>query len=95
VLQRHPDITEVVLVGYPDPEVPGGSKVCAVVVPVFPVISLAELHAYLALEGVAKPFWPDRVQFVGMLPKNPLGKVLRQPLRERLEIAATSRGGRS
>lgn len=94
VLQRHPEITEVVLVGYPDPEVPGGSKVCAVVVPVFPVISLAELHAYLALEGVAKPFWPDRVQFVGMLPKNPLGKVLRQPLRERLEIAATSRGGR-
>ncbi|MFD8492673.1 AMP-binding protein [Amycolatopsis sp. NPDC059657] len=91
LLQRHPAITEVVLVGYPHPEIPGGSKVCAVVVPVFPAISLDELHAYLAREGVAKAFWPDRVQFVGILPKNSLGKVLRQPLRERLELAAAPR----
>ncbi len=33
---------------------------------------------------------PDRVQFVWELPKNSLGKVLREPLRRRLEIAAGS-----
>ncbi|MEQ0564487.1 AMP-binding protein [Amycolatopsis sp. NEAU-NG30] len=91
LLQRHPRIAEVVLVGYPHPDIPGGSKVCAVVVPVFPAISLAELHAHLASEGVAKAFWPDRVQFVAVLPKNSLGKVLRGPLRERLELAAAPR----
>lgn len=91
VLQRHPGITEVVLVGYPDPDLPGGDRVCAVVIPDGPPITLAQAHAHLAAEGMSKPLWPDRIQFLQVLPRNSLGKVLRQPLRERLEIAASRR----
>jgi len=35
--------------------------------------------------------WPDRVQFVWELPRNAIGKVLRRPLRERLELAQRPR----
>jgi cyclohexanecarboxylate-CoA ligase len=91
VLLCHPAISEVVLVGYPDPAVPGADLVCAVVVPDGPPPSLEELRDHLAAEKMARVLWPDRLQFVWQLPKNSLGKVLRQPLRERLEIAASPR----
>jgi cyclohexanecarboxylate-CoA ligase len=91
VLQRHPRIAEVAVVGYPDPAMPGGDLVCAVVVADGTPVTLAEIHEHLAAEGMTKWLWPNRVQFVFFLPKDPLGKVRRQPLRERLEIAASPR----
>ncbi|MFP8962550.1 AMP-binding protein [Streptomyces nanhaiensis] len=86
VLVRHPLVREVALVGYPDPEVPGAELVCAVVVPGEEPPTLAALHALLSEEKVARALWPDRVQFVWELPRNSLGKILRHPLRRRLEI---------
>ncbi|HEX4725234.1 MAG TPA: AMP-binding protein [Pseudonocardiaceae bacterium] len=91
VLQRHPGIIEVVMVGYPDPNVPGGDLVCAIVVHTWPPLTLKQVHEYLAAEGVAEWLWPDRIQYVSVIPRNPLGKILRQPLRERLEIASSRR----
>ncbi|GAA3378735.1 hypothetical protein GCM10020367_59450 [Streptomyces sannanensis] len=91
VLTRHPGIKDVALVGYPDPAVVGAELVCAVVVPEGEPITLEALHAHLAEERMAQVLWPDRVQFVWELPKNSLGKVLRHPLRERLEIEYAAR----
>lgn len=88
ILRRNARIKDLALVGYPDPASPGGELVCAVVVPDGAPPMLEELHAYLDTERVAPVLWPDRVQFVWELPVNALGKVLRNPLRERLEIAA-------
>ena len=88
ILMRHPSITDVVLVGYPDPAVPGADLVCAVVVPAGRPPTLQELRDHLAAAGTAAVLSPDRVQFVWELPKNSLGKVLREPLRRRLEVAA-------
>ena len=89
ILMRHPAITDVVLVGYPDPKVPGADLVCAVVVPAGTPPTVGELRDHLAAEGVAAVLSPDRVQFVWELPRNSLGKVLREPLRRRLDVAAT------
>jgi cyclohexanecarboxylate-CoA ligase len=89
ILARHPGIAELALVGYPDPAVPGAELCCAVVVPEGSPPTLGELHEFLAAEGVADVLWPDRLQFVWELPKNSIGKILRRPLRERLEIAAS------
>jgi cyclohexanecarboxylate-CoA ligase len=88
VLLRHPSVTDAVLVGYPDPAVPGADLVCAVVVPAGTPPSVEELRSYLQDQGMAAVLCPDRVQYVWELPKNSLGKVLREPLRRRLEIAA-------
>ena len=88
VLLRHPSVGDVVLVGYPDPAVPGADLVCAVVVPAGTPPTVQELRSYLQDQGMAAVLCPDRVQFVWELPKNSLGKVLREPLRRRLETAA-------
>jgi len=88
VLLRHPAVGDVVLVGYPDPAVAGADLVCAVVVPAGTPPTVDELRSYLQEQGMAAVLCPDRVQFVWELPKNSLGKVLREPLRRRLEIAA-------
>jgi cyclohexanecarboxylate-CoA ligase len=90
ILMRHPSITDVVLVGYPDPAVPGVDLVCAVVVPAGTPPTVEELRSYLQAAGTAAVLCPDRVQFVWELPRNSLGKVLREPLRRRLEIAAAA-----
>ncbi|MCF6522653.1 AMP-binding protein [Streptomyces sp. JJ36] len=91
VLTRHPAVREVAVVGYPDPRVPGSELACAVVVADGEPPTLEALHAHLKAEKMAEIIWPDRVQFVWELPKNSLGKVLRHPLRERLEIEHAAR----
>lgn len=92
VLTRHPGITEVALIGYPDPAHPGSELACAVVVPAGEPPSLESIHAHLTAERMAESFWPDRVQYVWQLPKNSLGKVLRHPLRERFELEYAAHG---
>lgn len=94
VLRRHPRIKDVALVGYPDPGLAGAELVCAVVVSDGAPTMLEELHDYLEGERMAAVLWPDRVQFVWQLPANAIGKVLRRPLRRRLEIASRPRPGR-
>jgi cyclohexanecarboxylate-CoA ligase len=92
VLLTHPAVTEVVLVGYPDPGVPGAELVVAVVVPEGQPPTLADVHAHLAKERMARVLWPDRLVYVRVLPKNSLGKVQRGLLRKRFEIAASLAG---
>lgn len=89
VLLTHPAVEEVVLIGYPDPQVPGAELVAAVMTPDGPPPTLADLHAHLAAERMAKTLWPDRLIYMRGLPKNSLGKIQRGELRERLEIAAS------
>ena len=91
VLLRHPQVVEVALVGYPDPAVPGAELVCAVVVPGGDTPTIEALYEHLGQEGVARDQWPDRLQFVRIMPKNPMAEPRRGPLRERLEIAASPR----
>ncbi|HWG63493.1 MAG TPA: AMP-binding protein [Streptosporangiaceae bacterium] len=87
VLQRHPAVGEVVLIGYPDPHMPGSEDVCAVVVPdrSEPPPRLADLREHLEKEQVTDEAWPDRIEIVTALPKNGLGKVLRTVLRADIE----------
>lgn len=91
VLIRHPGIKEVAMVGYPDPRSPATELACAVVVAEGEPVTLEDLRSFLADARMAEGFWPDRVQFVWELPKNSLGKVLRHPLRERLQIEFAAR----
>jgi cyclohexanecarboxylate-CoA ligase len=81
VLVAHPDISEAVLIGYPDPQLPDGDAVCAVVVAPGDAPKLDEINAYLESHEVTRDHWPDRVVQLAELPKNALGKVLRTELR--------------
>ena len=63
-----------------------GERVCAVVAPLpNATLTLPELTAFLRdQEEVAAFKWPERLQVVDELPRNPVGKVLKRELRERL-----------
>jgi acyl-CoA synthetase (AMP-forming)/AMP-acid ligase II len=83
VLLRHAGVADVAVVGLPDTRT--GERVCAVVVPEpGHAITLRELAEHCRVEGVARQKWPEQVQLVDVLPRNAMGKILKQALRNRL-----------
>lgn len=80
-LLAHPKVKETAIVSMPDEVL--GEKMCAYVVPMDgQAISLEELTAFLAQQGVAKYKFPERLEILEVLPRNPVGKVLKNKLRE-------------
>ena len=88
-LRRHHGVADVAVVGLPDAE--RGELACAVVVPAGPSApGLAELTAFLRDGGLPPYQWPERLELVDSLPRNPTGKVVKAVLRERYEPAPRS-----
>ena len=84
VLLTAPGVSEVAVVGAPDPE--WGEIVVAFVVPQpGAAVDSKTLDAF-CLEHIARFKRPKRYEFVDALPKNNYGKVLKTVLRERLAI---------
>ena len=86
VLLRHAAVSEVSVVGEPDPE--WGENVVAFVVARPGVrLDVGELDR-LCLEHIARFKRPTRYELLDALPKNPAGKVLKTELRRLLRSAA-------
>jgi 2,3-dihydroxybenzoate-AMP ligase len=85
LLLRHPGIQAAALVAMPDERL--GERSCAYLVATTRELELAEIQAHLAGLGVAKFKWPERLEWVGDLPKTPVGKLDKKLLQR--EIAAT------
>jgi cyclohexanecarboxylate-CoA ligase len=81
VLYEHPAVSAAALIGIPDPRLQ--ERACAVLVPEpgAPGASLADVQAFLAEKGVAKQYWPERVEIVEELPRTPSGKIQKFVLR--------------
>jgi 2,3-dihydroxybenzoate-AMP ligase len=82
LLQRHPAVAEAALVAMPDERL--GERACAYLVVREDHLppTLAGLCVFLELQGLAKFKWPERVEYVGALPRSPVGKILKQELRD-------------
>ncbi len=78
VLESHPGVSEVAVVGLPSER--WGEEVTAFVVPAEPRPAPEELIAY-AQERLAKFKCPREVRFVAELPRNAMGKVQRSRLK--------------
>jgi malonyl-CoA/methylmalonyl-CoA synthetase len=78
VLEAHPGVAEVAVVGLPSES--WGEEVTAFVVPGTPAPTAEELIAY-AQERLAKFKCPRAVRFVDQLPRNAMGKVQRSLLK--------------
>lgn len=79
LLAGHPDIAEAAVIGVPDRVL--GERVCAMVVPKpGRGLSLDDLRRYFEERGVAVFKWPERLQLLAQLPRNPMGKVVREEL---------------
>jgi cyclohexanecarboxylate-CoA ligase len=85
VIDQHPRVREVALIGYPDRQFPSTDGVCAVIVPDGEPLSLDELTDYLDSLGMTWQNWPDRVEIRSSLPRTSMGKIQRAILREDIE----------
>jgi acyl-CoA synthetase (AMP-forming)/AMP-acid ligase II len=81
VLHTHPAVEEAAVIGVPDGD--WGEQVMAIVVPKPASMLTAEEVIAWCHQRLATFKNPERVQFVTELPRNPLGKVLRNELREK------------
>ncbi len=91
-LYRMPGVLEAAVVGMPDPRL--GERACAfLALQPGARVDLAAMRAFLERERISKNFWPERVEVLEQLPRNPTGKVLKYVLRQRAqELAATLEG---
>lgn len=85
VLEQHPDIAEVAVVGLPDDR--WGNVVCAVIVKANERLDVDELDAWCRESALPDFMRPRRVVFVEHLERNPSGKVLRRAASERAASA--------
>lgn len=79
LLHQHPAIREAAIVAMPDERL--GERACAYVVPSGD-LDFAELQRFLDSHRVSIHYWPERLEFVTALPRNPAGKVQKYLLRE-------------
>jgi cyclohexanecarboxylate-CoA ligase len=82
-LLRHSGIRDVAVVGYPDQRL--GERACAVLVPVGAPPTLDDVRAHLSGLGMAKQYWPERLEVMPALPRTPSGKVQKFALRDQLQ----------
>jgi 3-phosphoshikimate 1-carboxyvinyltransferase len=86
LLHTHPAIGDVAIVAMPDERL--GERACAYVVPTGDAVNgidFAEMQRFLDSRQVAKQYWPERLEIIDELPRNPAGKVQKFLLREWVE----------
>jgi len=81
VLRRHPGVADVAVLGLPDERT--GERVCAVAVPEpGHVLTLAGLSGHCAEQGMAPYKRPVQLEVIDVLPRNSMGKILRERLKD-------------
>ena len=81
LIYRHPRVAECAVVAMPDERL--GERGCAFVTPKPDAsIDLAELTRFLGEQGMAKTYWPERLELLADMPRTPSGKIQKFKLRE-------------
>ena len=81
LLYRHPKVQDVAVVAMPDPRL--GERACAfVTLKAGEKLAIEEITAFLAKEGMAKNYWPERLEVIEAMPRTPSGKIQKFKLRE-------------
>lgn len=81
LIYRHPDVAECAVVGMPDQRL--GERACAfIVAKPGAALELTGLTKFLGEQGMAKPYWPERLELVPDMPRTPSGKIQKFKLRE-------------
>jgi len=85
LLMRHPGILAVAVVAMPDERL--GERTCAYVVAAGRPLTLSQIQRHLEELGVAKFKWPERLEWIGELPKTPVGKINKKLLHAEITAA--------
>jgi len=83
ILYEDPRVQDAAIVAMPDPRL--GERACAFVIcRDGSSLDMRELQAILADRGVAKAYWPERLEIVHELPRTANGKIRKADLRTQL-----------
>ncbi|HBW35618.1 class I adenylate-forming enzyme family protein [Desulfosporosinus sp. BICA1-9] len=83
ILMSHSKILDIAAVGEPDDIF--GERTCVfVVVRPGETLDLTEVKEFMHDNRVAIYKWPERVELIEAIPRNPTGKILKAPLRQKL-----------
>ncbi len=83
ILYEDPRVQDVAIVSMPDPRL--GERACAFVIcRDGQSIDMKAMQDFLAARGVAKVYWPERLEIVRELPRTANGKIRKADLRVRL-----------
>ena len=93
ILQRHPSIADVAVIGLPDPRT--GERACAVVTLVDGVTSLTlvEVAEHCRELGLAKQKVPEQLEIVDEIPRNAMAKIQKPALQASASAAPEPRTG--
>src|SRR5262245_39376164 len=70
LIYRHPQVAECAIVAMPDARL--GERACAFVIAKANTrLTLADLTGFLASHGMAKPYWPERLELVSEMARTP------------------------
>ncbi|MFZ5493324.1 MAG: AMP-binding protein [Pseudomonadota bacterium] len=82
LLYRHPAVQDAAIVAMPDARL--GERACAfVTLKPGTAFDLDSLTSWLATAGMARTYWPERLEIVPELPRTASGKIQKFELRER------------
>ena len=80
---EHPKVAEVAAIGYPDERL--NERICIAVAPKpGETVSLEEINEFLAEKNIAKYKFPEIMEIFEALPRNPVNKVLKREIREKI-----------
>jgi cyclohexanecarboxylate-CoA ligase len=84
VLYENPKVEAVAVVAVPDPRLQERACACVVLRTGAAEFTLEELREFLHAKGVARPYWPERLEILSELPRTASGKIRKFRLRDRL-----------
>lgn len=91
MLLGHPKVLDVAAVAMPDERL--GEKNCIYAVPAAgETIGLEELTSFLKDKGIAMYKLPERLEIIGEIPRNAVGKILKKDLRKDILIKLMAEG---
>ena len=83
ILYEDPRVQDAAIVAMPDPRL--GERACAFVIcRDGKTLDMKGMQAFLAERGVAKVYWPERLELVNQLPRTANGKIRKADLRAQL-----------
>src|SRR6478672_6050837 len=83
-LYENPKIASVAVIGIPDPRLQERACACVVLRPGAGEFTFEEMKAFLAEKGVAKQYWPERLEVLPELPSTASGKIQKYKLRQQV-----------
>ena len=84
IVLAHPKVADVAAVAMPDDVL--GERTCVYVVPrENETVILEDITSFMKEKGVAVYKMPEKLEIIDVIPRNPVGKILKSVLREKIK----------